>query len=628
MNSAAFSIILLSVLALFGREQQGTGQDIDKILEKADKLLEEAKAGYEEARDKTLVAAFVDAGFKLEEARIKYIVVQEIGSPEKQKTAADRLRAVNQLGKLIHDGKVAISGAPAETPAPKPAAGPDAAPADAPAKPPPIPLKAVDVMARAPVPDAAKLRDTEKQVRELFKDQYAKKSPADRRSLGQLLLAQAAKSQDDPGALWVLCREAQETAIQVGDLKTALDAIELSARFFDVDALSLKNVALTSASKAAKSPEESGAVALALLKLLDELIRADQFEAADKAAAAALQQAKKAADPLLLSRLGIRAKEVAEAKTLYQSMKSVLETLAKSPDDPGANLETGKFLCFVKGAWDLGIRFLVKGSDLSLKALAEKELGALAPAADRAAVADGWWDLAAKEKSPLRKAQLQLHARALYEATLPDAPALVRARIEKRLEAMDQELPASGTIDLMKLIDVKKDSVVGEWSMEGRTLTCAPNIEFSRIVVPYLPPDEYDLTVVVERKDGQESFYVGLARGSSQFYAALDGWVSTTSGIAMVDAKDVNVNETMVKGRILNIGQTTTIVCSVRNDGVVVTIDGKKTISYKGNFNRLSMPSWFKLSNPRSLWIGSNFCRYSVSKLTLVTVSGQGKKLR
>src|SRR6058998_2218718 len=94
--------------------QQVTGQDVDKILERADKLLEEAKAGYEDASSKGAVAGFIDAGFKLEEARIKYLVLQEIGSPDRQTLAADRLRAVNQLGKLIHDGKVAVGGTPAE----------------------------------------------------------------------------------------------------------------------------------------------------------------------------------------------------------------------------------------------------------------------------------------------------------------------------------------------------------------------------------------------------------------------------------------------------------------------------------------------------------------------------------
>src|SRR5579859_1197367 len=98
--------ILPWLLSLYGSTdlaQQVTGQDIDKILERADKLLDEAKVTYEEAREKSSAPSFVDAGFKLEDARIKYIVLQEIGTPEKQKIAAERLRSVNQLAKLIHD---------------------------------------------------------------------------------------------------------------------------------------------------------------------------------------------------------------------------------------------------------------------------------------------------------------------------------------------------------------------------------------------------------------------------------------------------------------------------------------------------------------------------------------------
>src|SRR5436189_49236 len=122
-----FLVLVIAVettLGALGPAQQVTGQDIDKILERADKLLEEAKAAYEDASAKSSVQTFIDAGFKLEEARIKYLVLQEIGSADKQKLAADRLRAVNQLSKLIHDGKVAVGGTPAE-PAPPKSADPN-----------------------------------------------------------------------------------------------------------------------------------------------------------------------------------------------------------------------------------------------------------------------------------------------------------------------------------------------------------------------------------------------------------------------------------------------------------------------------------------------------------------------
>ncbi|MBV8880367.1 MAG: hypothetical protein JO332_10415, partial [Planctomycetaceae bacterium] len=43
----------------------------DVILQKADAILEEAKAAYEKARDSGTPSGFIDAGFRLEEARIK-----------------------------------------------------------------------------------------------------------------------------------------------------------------------------------------------------------------------------------------------------------------------------------------------------------------------------------------------------------------------------------------------------------------------------------------------------------------------------------------------------------------------------------------------------------------------------
>src|SRR5436190_15803074 len=266
--------------------QQVTGQDVEKILERADKLLEEAKAGYEDASSKAAVAGFVDAGFKLEEARIKYLVLQEIGSPDKQKLAADRLRAVNQLSKLIHDGKVAVGGTPAEPAPPKP---PEAVPEkNSTANPTALPEKVpVDVSKRAPVPDAAKQREVEKSIRDLFKEQYAKKAPADRKALAKVLLNQAARSQEDPAAVWVLCREAQDVAVQSSDLSTAIDAIELTARVLDVDALSLKNAAFSAAGKTAKTPEEFAALSESLQRFVEELVRADLFDLADKAATAA-----------------------------------------------------------------------------------------------------------------------------------------------------------------------------------------------------------------------------------------------------------------------------------------------------------------------------------------------------
>ena len=623
MIRASLSILLSSVLLA---AQQGSGQD-DQILEKGNKLLEEAKAAYEEARSKSSVAAYVDAGFKLEEARIKFIVLQEIGSPEKQKLATDRMRAINQLGKLIHDGKVAISGNPAEAgskPADKPAAPPPKDPAAEPdnsAKP------VIDVMKRLPVPEESKQREAEKLVKELFKEEYSKTSPTDKKALARHLLGQGRKSKDDPAGVWVLLREALNASIHAGDSDLALESVDAAANLFDVDALAMKTTALTGITKTAKTPEELTALVHGVLNLADELIPADQFDTADRLLSAAVQHAKKGSDAPLSARVATRSKEVAEAKTLYQAQKGVLQTLARNPEDPGGNLEMGKFLCYVKGSWDLGLRFLVKGSDPALKALAEKELSMVLQAAERTALADGWYELAEKEKSPLRKSQLSAHARTIYESALPEATALLRAKIEKRLETLGQTAPAAGPVDLLRLIDVNRDSVAGEWALNSRALLCNQKARFARIQIPYEPPDEYDVSLVVERKDGFE-VYLGLSRGPSQFYLAIDDWGGTLTAIGWIDGKHTRENENLFRGRVLTNDKPSTVLCSVRKEGVSVTIDGKKITSFKGSFNRLSNSDVLGMPNPRAMFLGCNDGRCTFSRATLTPVSGQGKPAR
>src|SRR6185503_21126419 len=189
-------------------------------------------------------------------------------------------------------------------------------------------------------------------------------------------------------------------------------------------------------------------------------------------------------------RVGLRTKEVTEAKTLFRAMKSAIETLAKKSDDPSSNLEMGQFLCFAKGNWDLGLRFLIKGSDAVLKPLAEKELALPTSLADRAAIADAWADLADKEKSPLRKTQMASHARSIYESVLNDSTGLLKARIEKKMGELGSVLATKqAPIDLLKLVDPGRDAVAGQWKLADERLI-TPAVPSARLQLPYIPPEE------------------------------------------------------------------------------------------------------------------------------------------
>jgi hypothetical protein len=627
-------LLVLSLLALLAPAQQVSNQDLDAVLQKADALLEQAKSEYETARDTGSAGGFVTAGFKLEEARIKYIALQEIGAPEKQKIAADRLRAVNQLGKLIHDGKVAVTG---KSPDPAPAAA-EPPPGAAVVVPPPPPAARVTRLA---LPEAGKQREAEALVRQLFKDQYAKTSPADRSLLARTLLEQAEKTADDPTAQWVLYKEATDIATQGGDLRTAMAAVESSSRIFDLDALLLKGTALAGLAKTAKTPADTAALADAQLKLAEEFMAVDQYEPAEAAATAGLQLARRGNEIALTLRATARVREVGEAKQRFKAMKAVIETLARKPDDPAANGEMGQFLCFVKGNWDLGIRFLAKGADPALKTLAEKEIAFPATALDLVNLADGWYDLGQKEKASLRKSQLIQHAAGFYQAASGSATGLLAMRVEKRLADIAKEsggplatapTPAptagAGEINLIPLIDPKVDTVHGQWSVEGGKLTCLARFQFARIQVPYLPPEEYDLTLVATRTDNIESINIGLAQGANQFQFHFDAWGGQIAGLSLLDGKLSNVNETAVRQTFFKNDQPATVVISVRKGGVAVTMDGKPVVDWKGNLSRLTNDGPWTMPNTKSLYIGCWDCRYTISRLGLTPVTGRGKKLR
>jgi hypothetical protein len=408
---------------------------------------------------------------------------------------------------------------------------------------------------------------------------------------------------------------------------TLTAAVDATAAAFDVDPLPMKSAALAAAAKSAKAPDEFEALTVAHLDLVEDFIRADLYDLADKAAISAVQLARKSNGVAMALRATTRSREITEAKTIYQGMKGVMETLARSPEDPGANLDMGKYLCFVKGSWDLGLRFLVKGSDAAMKGLAEKELAMSLDAAVQVAVADGWFDLGAQDKSPLRKTQLQSHARGLYEAVLPDVTALQRIRIEKRLNDLPRAEAAGASVNLLPLIDPQKDLVVGLWRLTPKGIA-SPKMNDSMLQVPYIPPDEYDLEVVAELQDGDDGLGIGLARGQSQVMMVIGSWGQTANGLRFVDSKYEKDNPTSFPGPIFVRGKPLRILCSVRSSSITVTVDGKRILSWKSDWSRLSVGVNWTVPRKDTLFFSSINNVYEISRYTLTPVSGQGKKLR
>jgi hypothetical protein len=71
---------------------------------------------------------------------------------------------------------------------------------------------------REPAPTAAAKKEAEAVVRDLFKDDYAKKTPAERGILARKLLKLAKETKDDPVGRFVLLTEAMELGVLAGEV--------------------------------------------------------------------------------------------------------------------------------------------------------------------------------------------------------------------------------------------------------------------------------------------------------------------------------------------------------------------------------------------------------------------------
>ncbi len=581
---------------------------LDAVWKTAEQRFAEARARYEEGRTKEAADILSDAAFKAEDALAKYRALTEVGDADVQKRASEQAKAVQQFMKLVNETRLAMSKPvkPVVPDAPVPVPVPPTP------VPPPIPL------ARGPVPEAASLKDLEKQIRDIYKKEYALKAPADQAAFARTLLEQAATERDRK-LQYLLLREARDLAAAAGDAAGALEAVEAMDGAFEMELLPAKQAVLAKL-PAPKSAEAAAALGSAYETLAREAVAADQYELAAQAAAKAEAPSKAAQDAAAVARIAELKKEVAFLKEEYPRAKAAIE----KPGTGDAEA-AGRFLCFCKGDWGRGLPLLAT-LKTPLGELAGKDLAGPADAEARVVVADGWWDLAEKERHPIRKQRLQERARQHYAEALGTLGGLPRLRVEKRLEGARPAGPA-GSVDLLALIDPAKDTVNGRWTLAQGRLDCEPEW-FGRILVPYLPPDEYDWQITVERRLNDEDFYLGVVKGEAAVGISVDAGHSSYTGFGDMTARGEAVGK--FPGGVLPLHKPAVILVAVRKRSITLSVDGRRILQYswKGDEARTMMPDKWEVPPRGQPFIGAHGSSFRVHKMLLATVSGSGRPVR
>ena len=278
-------------------------------------------------------------------------------------------------------------------------------------------------------------------VQEIYGDDFrAAKTSEQKIQLAQKLMKVAEETTGDPVGRFVLLAKVRVMAAELGNVQLTLTTVDEVSKTFAIESLAWKaeSLAVIERGRNLTMPEQRRQFAEAALSLVEQAIAEDQFENASKLVAIASRVARKARYSNLSKQAAQSQREIASLQEEFELVQEARAKLNEDPIDAEANLVVGRYYCFSKADWDVGLLMLAIGSDPQLKKLAGQELQRPESVSEQVAIGDAWWEIA-KEMEGRAQHNIKQHAGVWYARALPQLTGLSKAKAEKRL----RDAPAS-----------------------------------------------------------------------------------------------------------------------------------------------------------------------------------------
>ncbi len=187
--------------------------------------------------------------------------------------------------------------------------------------------------------------------------------------------------------------------------------------------------------KSAPSPGTLKEVAFDAINASQAAIHSGDYTAAVKIAALAVKIGKSSGN----NHASVTANSLKQRCTIlpreYRDVEKFHQQLQKDPNDANAAALYGKFVALKLNNWKEGLFWLARGDDAEYRTLAKQEIANSQDASALLAVANGWYQLADKEKG-LTKQELEMHAYDLYSQIWPQTVGAGRTALDARLSEM------------------------------------------------------------------------------------------------------------------------------------------------------------------------------------------------
>jgi len=498
--------------------------------------------------------------------------------------------------------------------------------------------------------DAAKAAEVVQSVYgEDLKRVAATKDPGDDVALASRLLGAAKAAENQPALLALLCERAADlgladprgfdTALAAADLLAAKvpqqaalaqdTVVAVRQRQYDlgrgvdkaaagdklIDALTQASAAGTAAGdweKAGKCVRQAATVAHA--------IRSDKAPTLEAQAKGLVHRQQVAL------RVGQLKTQVKAAPSNRQAREQLIRLLVVELDNPAAAA------AYVDESCDDALRKFVPAAarpvgdapELACLELGEWYRGLAAAAGTRPAGKAATLERA----TAYYRRFLDLHTSTDLDRTRVD---LTLKKVAADLETLRPKAPdAEGWIDVLKLVDLAKDQVRGQWQRTDAGLAGASPNGAGRVEVPLALSGNYELEFRFVRTDGDGVAAI-LPLGSTSAMLMLGK--ESASGLQYVNGKFAGENETKVSPSGIEAGRLYTVVARVLIDGekaaITVSLDGKPYIAYKGALSTLSLPAeWWRLPHDKCPGLGIDWGHVLYQGARVRMLSGKAAPLR
>lgn len=203
-------------------------------------------------------------------------------------------------------------------------------------------------------------------------------------------------------------------------------------------------------------------------------------------------------------------------------------------------------------------------------------------------------------------------------ASRPPQPA-ARPRLARAAAAAREE-----AVDLLAEIDPKRDAVAGEWALRDGALVI-PAGAWSRLQIPCVPPEEYDLDLEVARIDRKDALVLGIVFQGRQGQLALDAnggqrsWMEVKDGAHGITENGV----TFFEGPVFAQKRPARLDVRVRRDRMDVLVDEYHVLAWRGPRERLLVrPNW-EVPETDTLFVGAWQASYAITRLKILPRGGK-----